>query len=250
MQSSTRSNTEDSPSFPQTPPYTPLARRQRAKRSTSPASIASIHPLETISPAKSSTQDTPTQEGPKVSEMQEGDPDYASEIHPIYPQSLEEPESDLDAQQLTDTTNSETEADSDRSANGLSAHLSRLECDDSRQQERAFERNRRSKHAHRRTNSRLFKRTFSQSVDMDTDEDPETPHDQNSPASARRLRRRVRGPGMPEDPGGGGEGLITPPASREGWGPGGGWDMIEPRGKEREGRSKGTAEDGMDVDES
>lgn len=248
MRSSTHSNMEDSPSFPQTPPYTPLARRQRAKRSGSSASIASIHPLETISPAKSSTQDTPTQEGPKVSELQEGDPDYTSAVHPIYPQSLEEPESDLDAQQLTDTTNSE--ADSDPSTTEISAHLSRLDCDDTRQQERAFERNRRSKRAHRRTSSRLFKRTFSQSVDMDTDEDPDALHDQNSPGSARRLRRRVRGPGMSEDHGGVGEGLTTPPASREGWGPGGGWEVFEPRGKEREGNDRGTAEDGMDVDES
>ncbi|KAF2083660.1 hypothetical protein K490DRAFT_69579 [Saccharata proteae CBS 121410] len=85
-----------------------------------------------------------------------------------------------------------------RDDHGVSAHLARLNCDDESAAESSGEalQRRRYERKKKRWSSGLFKRSHSQSVGSDTDADDVDgvdAHDVGS--SARRLRRRVRGPG-------------------------------------------------------
>ena len=79
------------------------------------------------------------------------------------------------------------------SDNDMEERFSRLGCDDSGEAE--FEKKRRAKHVKRRADSRVFKRSHSQSAKGDAEAtDSDAIGDQDLEGSARRLRRRVRGP--------------------------------------------------------
>lgn len=164
-----------------TPPYTPAKPKRRLERSDSPAS--SIHPAETSSPArklaKRAATDTIT-----VEELVEGDIGYLTDIDVVYPEELEEVEDALD-------WDSEADADAE-SESGISTNLAKLRCDD----EAEMQKRRRERRLSRRTGSRVFKRSHSQSIKGDTDAtDSDGINDQDVEVGARRLRRRVRGPG-------------------------------------------------------
>lgn len=170
--------------IPHTPPYTPHRAKRRLERSDSPASTKSIHPAETSSPAKKAAKRFTTDDV-KVEELTEGDAGYMTDLDVVYPHELEEVESDSS----TDLGGSEN----DESDSGITTGLSRLNCDDSPEAE--FEKKRRDKHLRKRTNSRVYKRSHSQSVKSDTETtDPDAMADHDLSASARRLRRRMRGP--------------------------------------------------------
>jgi len=169
---------------PRTPPYTPLSTKRRFERSDSPASISSIHPAETTSPAKKAAKrDVPS--GVKVEELAEGDIGYITDVDDVFPEELEEATSD--------ESEEDTDAESVESDTGISERFEQLDFEDSEEAE--FEKKRREKHLRRRTNSRVFKRTHSQSIKSEaevTDEDAMPDHDLTS--SARRLKRRTQGP--------------------------------------------------------
>ncbi len=204
---SSASEANSSDDLPRTPPYTPRRVRESLKRADSPASIKSLHPTETISPSKNS--DHCTQDSVKVEELQEGDAGYLADVDLVYPEELEEPQSNTHSE-------SDSSSGSDVSDNGISQHFSRLDCDDA-VPEGDFERNRRAKRVKKRRESRLFKRTHSQSVKGDVEmADSDAMGDQDRPSSARRLRRRVWGStGVAVSPD---EMQRTPPPSREGTG--------------------------------
>lgn len=169
---------------PHTPPYTPHHSKRPLERNDSPASAKSIHPTETSSPAKKAAKQQ-VEDGIWVEELTEGDAGYITDVDVVYPEELEEVESD------SEHDSDSADADSE-SGDEISSRLSRLECDDSPEAE--FEK-RRAEHRRKRRDSRIFKRSHSQSVKSDTDvTDPEAMADHDVAASARRLRRRVRGP--------------------------------------------------------
>ena len=173
-----------SSNYPHTPPYTPHRTKRGLERSGSPASARSIQPAETSSPAKKAARRY-VSDDVKVEELTEGDAGYITDVDVVYPQELEEIESDSD-----DESASSRNDDSD---GGITNRLSRLDCDDSPEAE--FERKRREKHLRKRMDARVFKRSHSQSVKSDTETtDPDAMADHDLSASARRLRRRVRGP--------------------------------------------------------
>lgn len=169
---------------PHTPPYTPNPAKRRFERSDSPASIKSIQPTETISPSKNSAEKS-VQDNVKVEELTEADAGYITDIDIVYPEELEEAESDSDGEH--------SRSEGDDSDTGITHHFSRLECEDGAEAE--FERKRRAKHVRKRTDSRVFKRSHSQSVKSDVEmSDPVAMGDHDLSSSARRLRRRTRGP--------------------------------------------------------
>lgn len=175
-------------SAPQTPPYTPHRGKRPLERNDSPASAKSIHPFETSSPAKKSARRQVNDEV-KVEELTEGDAGYITDVDVVYPHELEEVESDSDRrpEEIDDD-------DDDESGDDILTRLSQLECEDDVEAE--FEKKRRAEHLKKRRDSRAFKRSHSQSVKSDTDvTDPDAMADHDVLASARRLRRRVRGPG-------------------------------------------------------
>ena len=170
--------------IPHTPPYTPHRTKRRLERSNSPASIKSIHPTETSSPAKKAAKRS-TPDTVKVEELTESDLGYITDVDVVYPEELEEIGSDSDEDASI--------SDSNESDDSIERHFSRLGCDESEEAE--FERKRREKHLKKRTGSRVFKRSHSQSVKGDTEvTDSDAMGDQDHDGTARRLRRRVRGP--------------------------------------------------------
>ena len=170
--------------LPRTPPYTPHRTKRRLERSDSPASATSIQPAETSSPAKKAAKRS-AKDNVQVEELTEGDAGYITDIDVIYPEELEEIESESDDESSS--------SDGYESEAGIAHRFARLGCDDTGEAE--FEKKRREKHLRRRTTSRLFKRSHSQSVKNDTEvTDPDAMADHDLTASARRLRRRVRGP--------------------------------------------------------
>lgn len=169
---------------PHTPPYTPHSTKHRFERADSPASSLSIQPTETSSPAKK-TEKASTKDDLRVTELVEGDAGYITDIDVVYPEELEEAESETDDEQSNSAHNEPEEEIADR--------LLRLACDDD--EEAVFERKRKEKRLRKRRESRIYKRSHSQSVKSDSeavDKDAMADHDFNS--SARRLRRRVNGP--------------------------------------------------------
>ena len=169
---------------PHTPPYTPHRTKRPLERNDSPASARSIHPAETSSPAKRAPKRC-IKDDVTVEELTEGDAGYITDIDVVYPHELEEVESD--------SGDDSDGSDGDESDNGITGRLSRLDCEDS--PEGQFEKKRREKHLRKRKDSRLFKRSHSQTVKSDTEAvDPYAMADHDLYGSARRLRRRVRGP--------------------------------------------------------
>nr|POE75805.1 hypothetical protein CFP56_67824 [Quercus suber] len=172
---------------PHTPPFTPARGKRRLERSDSPAS--SIHPTETCSPAKKIVKRT-VSDHVKVEELKEGDVGYQTDVEVIYPQELEEAESNSDG----DDEMSSTDADDPDEL--ITRRLSRMCYDD--RPEADFEKERRRRHLMRRAGDRAsFKRSHSQSLksdDMDFTTDLDAMDDHDLTASQRRLRRRVRGP--------------------------------------------------------
>lgn len=167
---------------PHTPPYTPAFSKQRFARADSPASIHSIHPTETVSPAQKAEKRN-VEDGVSVEELTEADAGYIADVDIVYPEELEEPISE--GEQYISSSNDDSDID-------ISQPFSRLDCVDGAEIE--FEMQRRAKHVRKRTDSRVFKRTHSTSVKSDmeiTDSDAMADHDRTS--SARRLRRRTHG---------------------------------------------------------
>lgn len=171
--------------IPHTPPYTPYRAKRRFERSDSPASVSSIQPTETTSPAKKAAKRS-ISDNVKVEELVEGDLGYVTDIEVVYPEELEEKTSSASEDDSSDDEGNASET-------GISQRFQQLGCDDS--QEAEFERKRRENHLRKRTSSRLFKRTHSQSIKSDSEvSDIEAMGDHGLSSSARRLRRRVRGP--------------------------------------------------------
>ena len=175
-------------------PHTPLrhqtSSRRQVRRSASPASVRSLHPTETISPAKGATIPV-TQDNVKVEELHEGDPGYATENDVTYPEALEEFESGL--------SHDAASSDEDGSASDdiFTSNFSRLECDD--RARAAFEKKQREMSVRKRANSRVFKRSHSISFESETElSDVDAMADQSRTSSARRLRRRMRDSGGAE----------------------------------------------------
>lgn len=172
---------------PQTPPYTPHRNKRPVEVNDSPGSVRSVRsvqPAETESPDIQADRQQ-SRDGVVVEELTEGDPGYITDVELIYPDELEEVESDS-----ADESDNGSESGDD-----ISSRLSRLGCDDD-SPEAEFEKKRRAEHLRKRRDSRAFKRSHSQSVKSDTDvTDPDAMADHDVQASARRLRRRVRGPG-------------------------------------------------------
>ena len=169
---------------PHTPPYTPYRTKRPTDLNDSPASARSIQPIETESPAKPSREQVENEV--VVEELVEGDAGYMTDVEVVYPHELEEAESASE-----DDSGSDEDSES---GDGISSRLSRLGCDDSPEAE--FEKKRRAEHLRKRRDSRIFKRSHSQSVKSDDTDvtDPDAMADHDVHASARRLRRRVRGP--------------------------------------------------------
>ena len=172
--------------LPHTPPYTPHHPvKRRLERSDSPASARSLHPAETESPATKPPKRAVHDEV-EIEELTEGDVGYITDIDVVYPEELEE----VDSETEEDEQNT---SDEDESDSGISKEFSRLGCDDGAEAE--FERRRRAKRARRRSTLRTFKRSHSQSVKSESETfDTEAMGDHDLGVSARRLRRRVRGP--------------------------------------------------------
>lgn len=173
-----------SKSIPHTPPYTPYRAKRRFERSDSPASISSIQPAETISPAKKVARRS-NEDNVTVEELVEGDLGYATDVDVVYPEELEEKTSST-------SEDDSSEDDGNESDTGISQRFEELGCHDSEEAE--FERKRREKHLRTRTNSRLFKRSHSQIIKSDSEvSDMEAMGDHDLSSSARRLRRRLDG---------------------------------------------------------
>lgn len=223
-------------------PYTPYTHRRQLQRSESPASVQSIHPVETISPRKLQEQIN-DQSSVQVEELHEGDAGYITDTELIYPEELEEPRSPTHSQASLSSSSSSS---SDAEESEITHHFSRLGCADGG--ESPLERRRRLQRKRKCAESRVFKRPHSLSVQGDaemTDTDGMPDHDRS--ASARRLRRRVRGPSQVQ--------VVfeaTPPPSRGSdaaarASPGIGPSNWHDRGK---GIASRSADDTMDVDES
>ncbi|KAK0936535.1 hypothetical protein LTR48_007281 [Friedmanniomyces endolithicus] len=204
------SETSLSGTRPHTPPYTPYRnkgkRTRLTPRSDSPAS--SIHPTETVSPPKKhpSKRQATEEDSVRVEELAESDPAYLSDdVSIVYPASLEEASglSTANSEYGDDELSSSAsdmeaggEVASEAGGNGITHRMSRLRCAD----EAEFEAGRMQRRLSKRMGSRVFKRSHSQSVKgppegmVEEVMDLEGMGDQDLEASARRLRRRVRGP--------------------------------------------------------
>lgn len=224
--------------LPHTPPYTPQRAKRRFQRAESPASIKSLHPAETSSPAKK-VHKRSAEDNIKVEELTEGDVGYMTDIDLVYPEELEEAESASDEEHPSSSDNHESD-------DGIVRHFSRLGCEDTTV-EAAFEKKRRQKHLKKRKNSRVFKRSHSQSAKGDSEAtDPDAMGDHDLDASTRRLRRRVRGPegtkvGFDDIPRSSvePEGLAPSAPIRERW---------QPLHSSGSGMDDGATDDAMDVD--
>ncbi|KAK3669393.1 hypothetical protein LTR78_010738 [Recurvomyces mirabilis] len=190
---------------PHTPPYTPLRNKgkRRLERSDSPAS--SIHPTETISPAKKVPKRASViaaEDNVRVEELADSDNAYR-DADIVFPEETEEVESQGDGDdEFSITSGSGAEEASE--SEGMARRMSRLQCKDGETDEEAkFEKGRRQRRLSRRhMGSQVFKRSHSQSVGNRTgapaaevaDVDTEAMDDHDVLGSKRRLRRRVRGP--------------------------------------------------------
>ncbi|KAF2730082.1 hypothetical protein EJ04DRAFT_515471 [Polyplosphaeria fusca] len=115
-----------------------------------------------------------------LEELDDSDPGYDSDIEVILPHSYEDARSDREAKSLE--------------ANGLARHFENLQCQESSSDE--DEQKQRYRRKKKRWSAGIYsiKRSHSQSVEGDSsysDNDPQDDPDVN----ARRLRRKLRGPG-------------------------------------------------------
>jgi hypothetical protein len=153
---------------------------------------SAIQADETASPAKKVSRRHVSEDTDEVvvQELTEGDVGYAADSETVYPHELEEVESSSDTDSPSESEGGDDESDS---GDGIADQLSRLECEDDAEVE--FEKKRREKHVRRRTNSRVFKRPHSLTINPEMEVvDSDAMGDHDLPESARRLRRRVRGP--------------------------------------------------------
>ncbi|KXT10335.1 hypothetical protein AC579_1034 [Pseudocercospora musae] len=177
-----------------TPPYTPSrpltsGKRSRVERSDSPASHAgSIHPTDTVSPRKKPNKRIAT-DNIRVEELAEGDAGYMGDLDVVNPDEVEEIDSS-DADSLYDQN---TASDDDTEAEKLTRKMSQVRFGDDR--DAVFERTRQRRSREKRADSRLFKRSHSQSVKSETEvTDFDAMPDQDRESTRRRLRRRTKGP--------------------------------------------------------
>jgi len=149
--------------------------------------VRSLHPTETVSPAKGATTSV-AQDSVKIEELYEGDPGYVTEPDVTYPEALEEYESGLSHDAASSDDNGSASDDI------FTSNFSRLGCDD--RVRAAFEKKQRQMSARKRADSRVFKRSHSTSFESDSEHsDPDAMADQSRTSSARRLRRRMRDSG-------------------------------------------------------
>ncbi|KAF7195124.1 hypothetical protein HII31_03592 [Pseudocercospora fuligena] len=179
---------------PHTPPYTPSrplksGKRSRLERSDSPASNAgSLHPTETVSPGKKPNKRIAT-DNIRVEELAEGDAGYMGDLDVVNPDEVEEMDSS-DGDSLYDQN---TASDDDTEAENLTRKMSQVRFGDDR--DAVFERIRHRKTREKRADSRLFKRSHSQSFKSETEvTDFDAMPDQDRESTKRRLRRRTKGP--------------------------------------------------------
>ncbi|EME80722.1 uncharacterized protein MYCFIDRAFT_215717 [Pseudocercospora fijiensis CIRAD86] len=186
---------------PHTPPYTlslPRPRksskrsRSRLERSDSPASNAgSLHPTETVSPGKKPNKRIAT-DSIRVEELAEGDAGYMGDLDVVNPDEVEEIDSS-DGDSLYDDQHTASADDHDTEAENLTRKMSQVRFGDDR--DAVFERLRQRRTREKRADSRLFKRSHSQSVKSETEvTDFDAMPDQDRESTKRRLRRRTKGP--------------------------------------------------------
>lgn len=172
-------------SRPQTPPYTPNRSKIGFQRADSPA--PSIHPTETVSPTKPVDVRNEVPSTVIVQELADGHPDYSTDVELVYPDELEEVGSA--SEMISDISDSEEDSD-----HVISSRMSQLHCED-RAGEAKMQRVRRERRLSKRLARRPFKRRHSQSNNSESEvTDVDAMDDQDVPSSARRLRRRMKGP--------------------------------------------------------
>lgn len=122
-----------------------------------------------------------------IQELDESHAEYATTIELVYPYETEEYNSER-------FTSEESDLDADDSDGNITSRLSQLHCEDPAGEAR-MHKGRRKRRLSKRLASRKFKRTHSESVKSESDvTDVDAMADHDSPATARRLRRRTRGP--------------------------------------------------------
>lgn len=172
-------------SRPHTPPYTPNRSKIRLQRADSPA--PSIHPTETVSPAKAVDARSEVPSTIIVQELAEGHPDYSTDVELVYPDELEEIDSTFDM--ISDGSDSDDDSD-----DMITNRMSQLQCEDKAGEAR-MQRARKERRLSKRQARRVFKRRHSQSLKSDSEvSDTDAMDDQDFANSARRLRRRTKGP--------------------------------------------------------
>jgi hypothetical protein len=179
-------------------------------RTSSPVSIHSeVHAYETSSPAKKPPKRQVIDDNVShvtVEELAEGDIGYYADTEVIYPNEFEEVES---------STSSDHESSDDDELPSTKTIAEKLERSLNLDEEEVeFEKKRHEKHVRRRTESRVFKRPHSLTINPDVEViDSDALADHDLPECQRRLRRRVRGPnGRGQEP-------TTRGSSSEGGGP-------------------------------
>ena len=180
---------------PATPPYTPAKYKRSLEVSNSPAS--SIHPTETISPAKKALKRTAS-DGVLVVELRDNDFESVVGADAISPAELEEAEDYLsESQSEVDDSDDDSGPESD---SGISDRFSKLNCAE-QEEELEMTQKRLQRRLSKRTSLRVFKRLHSQTTNSDNgDSDTDDLNDHSGSASARRLRRRMLSPvGRPID---------------------------------------------------
>lgn len=180
---------------PATPPYTPTKYKRSLEVSNSPAS--SIHPTETISPAKKALKRTAS-DGVLVIELRDNDFESVVGADAISPAELEEAEDYLsESQSEVDDSDDDSGPESD---SGISDRFSKLNCDE-QEEELEMIQKRLQRRLSKRTSLRVFKRLHSQTTNSENgDTDTDDPNDHSGSANARRLRRRMLSPvGKPID---------------------------------------------------
>lgn len=160
--------------------------RDSPSRSSSVSGLAGVgepgdSSPETDSPSQESDQQIPVQTQTvseadfTIEELRDEDVGYNGDIEVIRPDSYE------------DTDSAEVDMD-------LSGRFGEMQCRDL--EDEVEEQTRRYNQKKKRWSSGLFKRTYSQSLGSDTEnEDAEAMDAHDVGSSARRLRRRIRGPG-------------------------------------------------------
>ncbi|KAK4992909.1 hypothetical protein LTR50_000815 [Elasticomyces elasticus] len=156
---------------------------------SSPSSTRTASSVGHSSARNRSTQTLEDEQGLQVEELLDDDIGYDSDIEIYYPDELEEMDSDMDERdEPVMQERYDLDATIVRQFRGM-----HCEDNDSSEQERTEQKRERIR---KRWGPGLLKRTHSQSVGSDTDvEDAEALDAHDVELSARRLRRRVRGPG-------------------------------------------------------